>query len=97
MNNFIFLTSLIIFTLGIYKILISSSYWSKIIGISSMQSSILIFYIAIGKAAGGITPVKVQGDVIYSSPIPQVLMLTAIVVGFANITVALKLVSQIKE
>lgn len=91
-NNYIFFTSLIIFLIGIYKILTSESYWSKIIGLSVMQSSVLLFYIALGKAKSGIIPILIKNkDIIYSSPLPHVLMLTAIVVGFSTTAVALKL------
>ena len=52
-----------------------------------------------GKITGGTAPIFVEGgeDVIYSNPIPHVLILTAIVVGVATSAVGLSLVIRIKQ
>jgi multicomponent Na+:H+ antiporter subunit C len=52
-----------------------------------------------GKITGGTAPIFVEGgrDVVYSNPIPHVLILTAIVVGVATSAVGLSLVIRIKE
>ena len=74
----------------------SSHYISKIIGLMLLQTSILIFYVAFGKITGGIVPIDIGSKVaVYSSPLPHVLMLTAIVVGFATSALALALARQI--
>jgi len=75
----------------------SRSYIRKIIGLGIFQNSILLFYVALGKARGGIVPIDVVGPHIYSSPVPHVLMLTAIVVGFATLCVGLALARKIER
>ena len=52
-----------------------------------------------GKIIGGTAPILVEGDaeVVYSNPLPHVLILTAIVVGVSTTAVALALVVRIKE
>jgi len=52
-----------------------------------------------GKITGGTAPIFVEGggDVVYSNPIPHVLILTAIVVGVATTALGLSLVVRIKE
>lgn len=82
--------------------LTSDNYVRKIIGLGVFQSSVLIFYIALGKVDKGIVPInRCMGNItqkceyIYSNPLPHVLMLTAIVVGFATLSVGLSLISRI--
>ena len=52
-----------------------------------------------GKIAGGTAPIFVQGeqDVVDSNPVPNVLILTAIVVGVATSALGLSLVVRINE
>ena len=80
--------------------LTSDNYVRKIIGLSIFQSSVLIFYIALGKISNGIIPIDICKGAdncthVLSSPLPHVLMLTAIVVGFATLSVGLALIYQI--
>jgi len=96
-GHIIYLVALLVFTSGLYTILTSTNYIKKIIGLCIFQNSILIFYIAIGKVASGAPPIDIGSGVLYTSPLPQVLMLTAIVVGFATLSVALALILQIKK
>lgn len=94
----IYIIATIILSLGFYMILSSRDYVRKVIGLAIFQNSILIFYIALGKVRSGIVPVEVySSEVIYTSPIPHVLMLTAIVVGFSTLAVALALACVIKR
>lgn len=122
MGNIIYLVAVVIFASGLLIMLISNDYIKKIIGLGIFQSSVLVFYIALGKVDSGIPPILVSckalkenahklsnfGDSIvdagitacthssfthlYSSPVPHVLMLTAIVVGFATLSVGLALI-----
>lgn len=69
----------------------------RIIGLGIFQTACLIFFIALGKVKGGIIPFdKCSGiencTYNYSAALPHVLMLTAIVVGFATLSVGLSLV-----
>ena len=101
MSHFIYFTAIIIFAIGLFIMLTNDNYIRKIIGLSIFQSSVLIFYIALGKLASGIAPIsrcldsKVECLHMYSSPLPQVLMLTAVVVGFATLSVGLALIYRI--
>lgn len=80
----IYLIALMIFISGIYMIMTADHYIAKIIGLGILQTSIIIFYIAIGKIYYGLPPIEILTDSPkYSNPVTHVLMLTAIVVGFA--------------
>lgn len=100
MQNSIYFLAIIIFSSGLFIMLTSDNYIRKIIGLGVFQSSVLIFYIALGKTIDGIVPIDLYMNTnvcphIFSSPLPHVLMLTAIVVGFATMSVGLALIYQI--
>ena len=84
---------------GFYTLIARGNLVKKIIGLNIFQTSVFILYITMGKITGGTAPIFVEGgeDVIYSNPIPHVLILTAIVVGVATSAVGLSLVIRIKE
>jgi multicomponent Na+:H+ antiporter subunit C len=90
-GQIIYLVAVFLFLGGLYMMLTSRSYWRKIIGLSIFQNSILVFYVALGKVREGVVPIDIGSNVLYSSPVPHVLMLTAIVVGFATLSVGLAL------
>lgn len=96
-GHIIYFVALIVFISGLYIMLTSKNYIRKIIGLGIFQNSILIFYVALGKASGGVVPVDAGSGVTYTSPLPHVLMLTAIVVGFATLAVGLALALQINR
>ena len=61
-----------------------------------------MLYISIGKVEGGTAPIfptdmHVDPDVVYSNPLPHVLILTAIVVGVATTALGLSLIMRIQE
>lgn len=89
--------AVIMFIFGIYKVISSANLFKKVIGLGILQGGVLIFYISLGKVFGGIPPIKISEEVIYSNPLPHVLMLTAIVVGVATLSVALALLYSIKR
>jgi multicomponent Na+:H+ antiporter subunit C len=89
--------------IGLYAVIARDNLVKKVIGLNIVQAAAILFYIALGKVHGGTAPVLVEGaeghgvasDVLYSNPVPHVLMLTAIVVGVATTALALSLVVRI--
>lgn len=72
----------------------------KIVGLNIFQTSVFMFYISIGKMKGGTAPILLDKSasnsaVIYSNPLPHVLILTAIVVGIATTALGLALILKI--
>ncbi len=89
---------------GLYALIAREHLVKKIMGLSLFQSSVILFYITMAKVRGGTAPILVEGghsgegaDVLYSNPLPHVLMLTAIVVGVATLALALALVVRIQD
>lgn len=82
---------------GFYVVISQGNLIKKLVGLSLFQTSVFIFYISMGKVAGGSAPILVEGVSNYSNPLPHVLILTAIVVGVATTAVGLSLVIRIHE
>jgi len=83
--------------LGFYVVIEANNLIKKIIGLNIFQTSVFILYISMGKITGGTAPILTEGVEIYANPLPQVLILTAIVVGVATTALGLALIVRIKE
>jgi len=82
---------------GFYVVIAQGNLVKKLVGLGLFQTSVFIFYISMGKVAGGHAPILAEGITVYSNPLPHVLILTAIVVGVATTAVGLALVVRINE
>jgi len=77
-----------------------ANYWAY--GLSIFQTSVFMLYISMGKIKGGTAPIfptdmNIDPAVLYSNPLPHVLILTAIVVGVATTALGLALIVRIRE
>lgn len=97
---------IILMMTGLFIVVARGNLVKKIIGLNIFQTSVFMLYISIGKVTGGtapIYPVDLQGqiqfdpNIVYSNPLPHVLILTAIVVGIATTSLALALIIRIRE
>jgi len=84
---------------GFYTLIARGNLVKKIIGLTIFQTSVFILYISMGKITEGTAPILMDSSepILYSNPIPHVLILTAIVVGVATTALGLSLVVRIKE
>ena len=83
--------------IGLYIIVGQGNLIKKLIGLNVFQSSVFLLYISMGKISGGTAPIHFEGDSSFFNPLPHVLILTAIVVGVATLSVGLALVVRIHE
>ncbi len=75
---------------GLWGILAGRSLVRKIIGLSILNSAVVILFIIAGRIDGTRAPILTNsGTGLVVDPIPQALMLTAIVVGLSVTAVAL--------
>tara|TARA_B100000989_G_scaffold88143_1_gene63676 strand:- start:115 stop:540 length:426 start_codon:yes stop_codon:yes gene_type:complete len=87
---------------GLFIVVSRGNLIKKIVGLNIFQTSVFMFYISIGKMKGGTAPILLDKSVnnsavIYSNPLPHVLILTAIVVGIATTALGLALIIKIRE
>ena len=87
---------------GLYVVVSRGNLVKKIVGLNMFQTAVFMLYISTGKVDGGTAPIfptdmKIDPEVVYSNPLPHVLILTAIVVGVATTALGLALVVRIRE
>ena len=81
---------------GLFIVISQNNLVKKLVGLAIFQTSVFIFYISVGKMAGGTAPILTDApETLYSNPLPHVLILTAIVVGVATTALGLALVLRI--
>ncbi|MFW8589184.1 cation:proton antiporter subunit C [Glaciecola sp. 2405UD65-10] len=86
-----------IMMVGLYTLISRSNLMKKLAGLAMFQTAVILFYVSLGKVNGGTVPIVDSNYTVYSNPLPQVLMLTAIVVGVATTALGFALVIRIKE
>ena len=87
---------------GLFIVVSRGNLIKKIVGLNIFQTSVFMFYISIGKMKGGTAPILLDKSadnsaVVYSNPLPHVLILTAIVVGVATTALGLALTVRINK
>ena len=89
----------VVLMIGFYAVVAKGNLIKKLIGLSIFQSAVFLLYITMDKVDGGTAPIIQKGvtDQIFSNPLPQVLILTAIVVGVSTTALGLAIVIRIKE
>jgi multicomponent Na+:H+ antiporter subunit C len=95
-NYWVFVVLLMI---GFYAVIAKPNLMKKLLGLSIFQAAVFLLYITMDKVEGGTAPIIQPGvvDQLYSNPLPQVLILTAIVVGISTIALGLAVVVRIFE
>lgn len=89
----------VLLMIGFYAVIAKPNLIKKLIGLSIFQSAVFLLYITMGKVDGGTAPIFQAGvdNLVFSNPLPQVLILTAIVVGISTMALGLGIVVRIKE
>ena len=92
-------TFAVLLMIGFYAVVAKVNLVKKLIGLSIFQSAVFLLYITMSKVSGGTAPIFQKGEVeqLFSNPLPQVLILTAIVVGISTTALGLGIVVRIKE
>lgn len=84
---------------GLYAVIASTNFVKKLVGLNIFQAAVFLLLITMGNVENGTGPIldKNDPDQVMSNPLPQVLVLTAIVVGIAVTALGLALVVRIRE
>jgi multicomponent Na+:H+ antiporter subunit C len=82
--------------IALYGLIASPNLLRKLMALNMLQSAVIVFFIQLGAKSGAAPPIAPHGGTAliasaYVNPLPQTLMLTAIVVGVATTGVALAL------
>jgi multicomponent Na+:H+ antiporter subunit C len=92
-------TFVLLMVTGLYMMIANENLVKKVIGVNLFQTAVFLFFIASAYVAGGSPPIVPAegGGGPYVSPLPHVIVLTAIVVGVSLTAVALALIVRIHE
>ncbi len=90
----------VIFIWGLYLMVVHHNFIRKLIGMYLVQTSVIFLFVTLGTKTGSTIPVLHTTDAVidptdYANPLPQMLMLTAIVVGVSTLGVALAMAVKI--
>ena len=99
----IYLLTTFLFVLGLYCLVAKKNIIKKVIGIITMEYAVNLFLILVGYKKQGIAPILVKGaeksQFVSQSvdPLPQALVLTAIVIGLGTIALMVALCIRLYE
>ncbi|MBW6468165.1 MAG: cation:proton antiporter subunit C [Coriobacteriia bacterium] len=95
-NNVDYIASVVLFCIGLYIIIAKNNLIKKFLGLNIMETAVFSFIIALGVIDGGDAPIMGAGaQAPFSSPVPQALVLTGIVVAVSTTALALSLIIRI--
>jgi multicomponent Na+:H+ antiporter subunit C len=95
-----YLTSALLLCVGLYMMIANPHLVKKIIGLNLFQTAIFLLFIASAYVEGGAIPIVPSGGPeggTFVSPLPHVIVLTAIVVGVSLTAVGLALCIRIYD
>jgi multicomponent Na+:H+ antiporter subunit C len=96
-SHYVYWLLVAVMLIGLYTVISHDNLVKKLIGLTVFQVGVFLFFISLGKVDGGTAPIIAADAETYSHPLPQVLILTAIVVGVATLAVGLALTVRIFE
>lgn len=85
---------------GLYAVLAKGNYVKRMIGLGVFQAAVFLLFISMDKIDGGTGPIfrgTPEPGQLFANPLPQVLILTAIVVGIAVTALGLAIAIRIRE
>jgi multicomponent Na+:H+ antiporter subunit C len=96
-DHYNYLITIFLMMAGLHIVIARGNMVKKMVGLGIFQTSVYLLYIEPGKIIGGTAPIIDSAFMLYSNPLPHVLILTAIVVGVATLALGLALVVRINE
>jgi len=95
----IYLLCILLLLIGLYGVLVKRNLIKIIIGLSIMEYALFLFFAVIGYRKTGTAPIITKGfeKALFVDPLPQALVLTAIVIGLAVTALLVALAVRIYE
>ena len=96
-NNVNYAAAMILFSIGLYTLIMRRNVIKKIIGLNIMETAVFFFLVSVGYLKEGVAAIVVQGVELAQmvNPLPQALVLTGIVIAVSinalSLSLALKL------
>jgi multisubunit Na+/H+ antiporter MnhC subunit len=95
----IFFLSFVIFLIGLYCVITKKNLLKIVMGIVIMEYAVNFFLILLGYKMGGVAPIVVEGvrEARFVDPLPQAMVLTAIVISIATLAFIVAICIRIYE
>ena len=87
--------SILIILIGLYGVINSPNLIKKVMCLSLVESMVIMHFLGVGFRRDGGAPILNQGIETFVDPIPQALMLTAIVIGVCFNALAVALIVKL--
>lgn len=99
MSVVIYFLSFLLLLIGLYSIMVKKNLIKIVIGLVIIEYAINLFIVLIGYRLGGHAPVMEAGKTAWKfvDPLPQALVLTAIVIGLATLVLIISLCIRVYE
>ena len=97
-RNIDYAAAIVLFLIGLYIVISKNNLIKKFLGLNIMETAVFSFIVALGVIDGGTPPIMEHGvQPPYTSPVPQGLILTGIVVAVSTTGLALSLIIRIYQ
>ena len=96
----IYLLSILLFLIGLYGVMVKRNLIKMVLGLMIMEYAINLFLVLVGYRNGGTAPILTEGlgdTAIFVDPLPQALVLTAIVIGLGTTALLVSFAVRIYE
>lgn len=93
----VFILCFVLFLVGLYGVITRRNLVKIVISLSIMEFSTFLFLALIGYVEGGAAPIvdPANPEKIYVDPLPQALVLTAIVIGLATTAMLMSVIIRL--
>ena len=94
-----YVLSILLFAIGLYGVLVKRNLIKIVIGLAIMEYSLFAFFALLGYKSGATAPIISEGfeNASFVDPIPQALVLTAIVIGLGTTALLVSIAVRIYE
>lgn len=96
----LFILAILLFLVGLYGILVKRNIIKLVIGLMIMEYAINLFFVLVGYRSGGTAPIiseNMTAGAVLVDPLPQALVLTAIVIGLGTTALLVSFAVRIYE
>lgn len=96
----LYILTALLFVIGLYGILVKRNLIKMVLGLMIMEYAINLFFTLVGYREGGTSPIltgEIGAGTVFVDPLPQALVLTAIVIGLGTTALLVSFAVRIYE
>ncbi len=93
----LFILAIVLFLIGLYGVLVKRNLIKVVIALAIIEYAVNLYFALIGYRQGGTVPILDSKFSLYVDPIPQALVLTAIVIGLGTTALLVSIAVRIYE